>query len=84
MRNARGLDHRRERERLVSLVRLSSELALPVREIMVSLCCDFRDCNILKLTRTGVGVVVAGVRVLAVLLVVVVAVVASLQAKDSP
>jgi hypothetical protein len=30
VRDARGLDHLRERERLVSLVRLSSELALPV------------------------------------------------------
>ena len=31
-----GLDHRRERERLVSLVRLSSELALPVEELWLT------------------------------------------------
>lgn len=36
MRNARGLDHRRERERLVSLVRLSSELALPVEKLLLA------------------------------------------------
>lgn len=31
-----GLDHRRERERLVSLVRLSSELALPLKELWLA------------------------------------------------
>ena len=36
VRNASVLDHRRERERLVSLVRLSSELALPVKVLWLA------------------------------------------------
>ncbi len=82
MRNARGFDHRRERERLVSLVRLSSELALPVEGLWLA-CATKSGIAFSKLTRTGVGVVVAGIRVLAVLLIVA-AVLASLQTKNSP
>lgn len=83
VRNARGLDdHRRERERLVSLVRLSSELALPVEGIWLA-CARKSGLRYSKLTRTGVGVVVAGIRILAVLLVVA-AILASLQTKNSP
>ena len=62
MRNAKMvLDHRRERlVSLVSLVRLSSELALPVEGGW--LACDLRpDHSNSLLTGTRVGVVVARV-----------------------
>jgi hypothetical protein len=50
VRNARGLDdHRRERERLVSLVRLSSELALPVKKSWLACVANPGHCIVQNL-----------------------------------